>query len=130
MAAAQAGTLTGMGVEAVAGDIFASPGSSSFARCRGGRTLFMATSVSRGGGRLRGDGRRLAAGGVGARLADPGPRRENVRQTDPAKEFRANTVGDGVDDLAAVLRRINVRAERTFAERQADDADDGVGDDR
>ena len=56
------------------------------------------------------------------------PRREQIFDTDAAEHFRADTVGDAVDNFGAVLRRIDVRAERPLAEGHADHADDRFGD--
>ena len=39
-----------------------------------------------------------------------------------------DAVGDAIDDFGAVLRRIDMDAERPCAEGHADDIDDGLGD--
>ncbi len=55
------------------------------------------------------------------------PRREQIRDTDAPEHFCADAVGDAVDDFRAVLRRIDMHAERPLAERHADHPNDRFG---
>src|SRR3979490_432991 len=52
-------------------------------------------------------------------------RLQQILDADAPEQFGADTVGDAVDDLGAILRRIDMDAERSLAERHVDDPDDG-----
>ena len=52
---------------------------------------------------------------------------QEVRQANIAEHFGPDTVGDAVDDLGAILRRVDMDAERPGAEGPVDDIDDGCG---
>jgi Caspase domain len=54
--------------------------------------------------------------------------RQQILEADIAIDLAAHAVGHDVDDLSAVLRRINVGAERPLAERRIHDPDDPAGD--
>src|SRR5882757_5729292 len=56
------------------------------------------------------------------------PRRKQIRQADAPEQFRPDAVGHTIDDLRAVLRRVDMSAKRPFAERHVDDRDDRRGD--
>src|SRR5258708_39141345 len=56
------------------------------------------------------------------------PRREQVLQADAPEHFRTDPIRDPVDDLAAVLRRVDVGPEWALAKGQGDDLDDRRGD--
>src|SRR5258707_8743196 len=56
------------------------------------------------------------------------PRREQVLQADAPEHFRTDPVRDAVDDLAAVLRRVDMGPEWALAKGQVDDLDDRLGD--
>ena len=49
---------------------------------------------------------------------------EKVFQTNVAIHLAPHAIGDTVDDLRAVLRRIDVNPERALAKRKIDNADD------
>jgi hypothetical protein len=51
-----------------------------------------------------------------------------IFQADAPEHLRPNTVGHAVDNLAAILRRIDVRTERPLAEGHVDHFDDRLGD--
>ena len=55
-------------------------------------------------------------------------RREQVRDAHAAEHFRADAVGYAVDDFRAVLRWIDMGAERPLAEGRIDHLDDRFGD--
>jgi hypothetical protein len=71
---------------------------------------------------------RIAA--VGHPRLDPSviARRKKIAQTDSAQELGADSIGNHVHHLAAVLRRIHVHAERPAPEGTADDVHHGSGD--
>src|SRR5258708_11139680 len=56
------------------------------------------------------------------------PRREQFLQADAPEHFRADPIRDPVDDLAAVLRRVDVGPEWALSKGQVDDLDDRLGD--
>jgi hypothetical protein len=56
------------------------------------------------------------------------PRREEIAETDAPEKLGANPIGDDIDHLTAVLRRVDVRAERACAEGHVHDLDDGIRD--
>src|SRR5260370_5813678 len=56
------------------------------------------------------------------------PRRERVLQADAPEHFRTDPIRDAVDDLAAVLGRVDVGPEWALAKGQVDDLDDRLGD--
>ena len=58
-------------------------------------------------------------------LVDDGP--EQVCQSDISVYFRANAVGDPIDDFRTVLRRVDMNAEWAFAERHVNNVNDGIG---
>ena len=45
-------------------------------------------------------------------------------KADAPKQFRANPIGYAVDDLSAILRRVDVGPKRPLAEGHVDDVDD------
>ena len=55
-----------------------------------------------------------------------GAGRQQVVQADVAEHLPAHTVGHAVDDLGAVLRRVDVDPEGTLAEGGVDDPHDGA----
>src|ERR1700730_7736960 len=55
------------------------------------------------------------------------PRPQQIVETDAAEHFGPDAICNAVDDLRTVLRRIDMGAERTGAERSRDDIDDGNG---
>src|SRR5260221_11833910 len=55
------------------------------------------------------------------------PRREQLLQADAPEHFRTDPIRDPVDDLAAVLRRVDVGPEWALAKGQVDDLDDRAG---
>lgn len=52
---------------------------------------------------------------------------QQVSQADVAEHFRSDAVGDAVDELGAILRRVDVDTKRQGAEGLVDDIDDGGG---
>jgi hypothetical protein len=65
--------------------------------------------------------------GAPGQFSIPDSRFEQVLEADAAEQFRPDTVGNAVDDLRAVLGRIDMDAERPRTEGLADDIDDGGG---
>ena len=55
-------------------------------------------------------------------------RSQQVRETDVAVHFGANTICYSVYDLRAILGGIDVHTERTLTEGQIHDTDDSFGD--
>jgi hypothetical protein len=51
-------------------------------------------------------------------------RRKQIIESNAAEHFGSDAIGDTVDNLRAVLRRIDVRAKRPLAMGHADDPDD------
>lgn len=72
-------------------------------------TLNIAAPTSRSGDLMR----RYPLGRRALRVE---PRRQQIFKPDAAEHLGAGTVGDAVDDLGAVLRRVDVDAERPCAE--------------
>ena len=46
---------------------------------------------------------------------------EQIGEADPAKQFRTNAIRDAVDDLGAILGRVDMNSERPLAERHVHD---------
>src|SRR5882724_4699793 len=53
---------------------------------------------------------------------------EQVLQTHSTQKLCPNAVRNAIDNLSTVLRRVNMHAEGTFAERQVNDLNDGFRD--
>ena len=56
------------------------------------------------------------------------PRCQQVAQPNPTKKLSADTVRNHIDHFRAILRRIDVHAERPFAKWLIDHLHDGVRD--
>ena len=46
---------------------------------------------------------------------------EQIGEADPAEQFRTNAIRDAVDDLGAILGRVDMNSERPLAERHVHD---------
>src|SRR5580704_6394926 len=65
----------------------------------------------------------ISSSSCAARLARLTRRRrsEDILESYPAQQLGADTIGYTIDDLSAILRRIDVDPERTLAERHIHD---------
>ena len=53
---------------------------------------------------------------------------KQIGKADPAEQFRTNTIGDAVDDLGAILGRVDINSERPLAERHGHNSRNRFGD--
>jgi hypothetical protein len=53
---------------------------------------------------------------------------KEITQAYPTQKLSPDTIGDGVDYLTAILSRVDVYAERSFAKWHVDYLDEGFGD--
>jgi hypothetical protein len=57
------------------------------------------------------------------------PRCEQITKPYPTQKLRADTIGDCIDYLTAILSGVDMYAEGSFAKWHLNDLDDGVSDD-